>query len=81
MENLDFEKIYFLPGDEVTLKQDLPYKPTMYVVKAEKKIVRTPSKEDGDNLLKGIKCRWFTSDGTLQEAIFNTKDLIHMNKL
>jgi uncharacterized protein YodC (DUF2158 family) len=26
--------------------------------------------------LKGIKCRWFTTDGLMQEAVFNTKDLI-----
>ena len=26
--------------------------------------------------LKGIKCRWFTESGQLQEAVFNTKDLI-----
>ena len=33
MENDD--KIYFLPGDVVTLKQDLPNKPVMIVVKKE----------------------------------------------
>jgi uncharacterized protein YodC (DUF2158 family) len=29
-----------------------------------------------EDFLIGIKCRWFTSDGYLQEAIFNTKDLV-----
>lgn len=78
---LENEKIYFLPGDVVTIKQDLDFKPDMYVVKAEKRIVRTALKdENGDNMLKGIKCRWFTSTGELQEAIFNTKDLIHVKK-
>ena len=31
--------------------------------------------EDKEGILRGIRCRWFTSDGTLQEDIFNTKDL------
>lgn len=26
--------------------------------------------------LKGIRCRWFTADNQLQEAVFYTKDLI-----
>ena len=26
--------------------------------------------------LKGIKFRWFTKNGLMQEAVFNTKDLI-----
>jgi hypothetical protein len=26
--------------------------------------------------LKGIRCRWFTTDFKLQEAVFCTKDLI-----
>ena len=28
--------------------------------------------------LRGIRCRWFTKDGYLQEAVFNTKDLIKL---
>ena len=67
------DKIYFLPGMLVTLKQDLPNKPIMLVVKKETLIFKhLDSKEP---ILKGIKCRWFTKDGLLQEAIFNTKDL------
>lgn len=31
--------------------------------------------DDKEGILRGIRCRWFTSDGTLQEDIFNTKDL------
>jgi uncharacterized protein YodC (DUF2158 family) len=26
--------------------------------------------------LKGLRCRWFTDSGLMQEAVFNTKDLI-----
>lgn len=70
------EKIYFMPGDVVTLKQNIPNKPTMIVVKKETMTIRNKgtlgSQED---YFKGIRCRWFTSEGMLQEAIFNTKDL------
>ena len=65
------EKVFFMPGDLVTIKQDLPNKPIMLVVKKETFIYK---KEDQS--LKGIRCRWFTTDGYLQEEIFNTKDLI-----
>lgn len=68
------EKTYFLPGDLVQIKQDLPNKPTMIVVKKEVSIF----KNGQSDILKGIKCRWFTKDGTLQEAIYNTKDLIKL---
>lgn len=71
------EKIYFVPGDIVTIKQDIPYKPVMIV---EGKVVTLFKKKDNDdNCLKGIRCRWFTQDGHLQEAIWNTKDLIKLN--
>lgn len=66
------DKIYFTPGQLVILKHDLPNKPIMMVVRKETSIF----KSTGDNILRGIRCRWFTTDGTLQEAIFNTKDLI-----
>ncbi len=65
------EKIYFMPGDLVTIKQDLPNKPIMLVVKKETYIYK---KEEQN--LKGIRCRWFTKNEELQEEIFNTKDLI-----
>jgi len=41
----------------------------MFVVKVERSIIENP-------YLRGIKCRWFTDNGFLQEAIFSTKDLI-----
>ena len=67
------DKIYFSPGQVVRLKQDIPNAPTMIVHRVEKNIIRTKDKSE---LLRGIKCRWFTNDGFLQEAIFSTKDLI-----
>lgn len=71
------EKIYFMPGDVVTLKQEIPHKPTMLVVKKETMTIRSNNMPNtSEDYFKGIRCRWFTSEGTLQEAIFNTKDLV-----
>lgn len=73
---IDEQKIYFLPGDIVTLKQDIPNKPTMLVIKKESYIFK--NKDMKEMSLKGIKCRWFTTNGLIQEATFNTKDLIKL---
>ena len=35
--------------------------------------------EDKEGILRGIRCRWFTKDGCLQEDVFNTKDLELIN--
>jgi uncharacterized protein YodC (DUF2158 family) len=70
------EKVYFTPGELVTLKKDIPNKPTMIVVRKEISLLKDRS--SGENMLKGIKCRWFTADGILQEAVWNTKDLIKL---
>lgn len=76
MEN---DKIYFLPGDLVTLKQELPNKPIMLVVKKETLTFRPDKdKEEKEDFFKGIRCRWFTTTQELQESIFNTKDLIKL---
>lgn len=63
-----------MPGDVVTLKQDIPNKPTMLVVKKQTNIFKNA--DNREPILKGIKCRWFTTTGELQESVFNTKDLI-----
>lgn len=70
------DKTMFLPGDLVSLRQDLPNKPIMIVVRKESTIFRDDNKT---NNLKGIRCRWFTDDNKLQEAIWNTKDLIKID--
>ena len=67
------EKVYFVPGQKVTLKQDIPNRPIMLVHRVERSIIRN---KDKDAQLKGVKVRWFTENGFLQEAIFSTKDLI-----
>ena len=69
------EKIFFAPGDVVTLKQDIPNKPKMIVYRVERSIMRN----NGRDILKGVKCRWFTENGFIQEAVFSTKDLILIN--
>lgn len=76
--NYDEDKVYFNAGDVVQLKQDIPNKPTMIVVKKETSLFKHDSKrlEDKRPILKGIRCRWFTSTGELQESVWNTKDLI-----
>ena len=71
MENEN--KTYFSPGDVVTLKQNIPNKPVMIVSKVERNLIKSKDKPD---LLRGIKVRWFTENGFIQEAIFSTKDLV-----
>ena len=66
-------KIYFAPGQKVTLRQEIDNKPIMLVHRVERNMIKN---KEGNELLRGIKCRWFTKDGFLQEAVFSTKDLI-----
>lgn len=72
MMNME-DKTMFFPGDLVTIRQKLPNKPVMVVVRKESTIFRDENKT---NSLKGIRCRWFTVNNELQEAVWNTKDLI-----
>ena len=67
------EKIFFTPGDICCMKQDIPNKPKMVVVKIERSIIKN---QDGKDYLRGVRCRWFSDDKKLQEAVFSTKDLI-----
>lgn len=69
------DKIYFQPGDIVQMKQEIPNKPKMVVMKIERSLIK---REDQSQYLRGLKCRWFTADGLLQEAVFSTKDLIRI---
>lgn len=75
MEHVE-QKQFFLPGDVVTLRQDIPNKPTMLVVKKITKIINTKTLQG--TFFQGILCRWFTTLGELQEAAYNTKDLIKL---
>lgn len=69
-------KQFFLPGDIVTVRQDLPNKPSMLVIKKVTKTIRIQNTKN--DFFQGILCRWFTTEGLLQEAIFNTKDLLKL---
>lgn len=70
------DKIYFMPGDVVTIRQNIPNKPKM-IVKGKETNRFNPNKEElGKDYLAGIRCFWFDVNQTLQEAVFNTKDLI-----
>lgn len=73
------ENIYFNPGDVVQIKQDIPNKPIMIVVRKETSLFKHDKKSDKKSILIGIRCRWFTSNKELQEAVFNTKDLKLLN--
>lgn len=70
---MEENNVFFNAGDVVTLRQDISNKPQMVVVKKVTSIFKNET--DKKSILKGIKCMWFTEDGTLQEYIFNTKDL------
>jgi hypothetical protein len=56
-------RVYFMPGDVVMLKQDIPNKPKMIVDKKETLTLRPSDEDEKSNFLKGIKCFWFTEDG------------------
>ena len=70
-----FNKVYFMPGDVVTLKQDIPNKPIMIVVK-KKTLNIKPKEGDITDFFQGILCMWFTLNGELCKEVFSTKDLI-----
>jgi hypothetical protein len=48
-------KEFFLPGDPVTLRQEIPNKPTMYVVRKVTRTIRT--NEVKNDFFQGILCR------------------------
>lgn len=72
MENLKKEFVFFNKGDIVRLKQDIENKPSMVVKKPLKSKFKN---DDKVNLLLGIVCFWFNTQGTYQESVFDTKDL------
>jgi len=74
MENFNDMKFY-APGDLVKVRHDIDYVPTMFVTE---KMTRNIRNKDGEmeQMFLGIKCRWFNANGDLQEAVFNTKDLM-----
>ena len=70
------EKVFYQPGDLVCLRHALPNAPIMLVVdKVVLTIKSSKNSYDIEKDFKGIKCRWFTTYGKLEEAVWNTKDL------
>jgi uncharacterized protein YodC (DUF2158 family) len=67
----NIQKIFFIPGDVVTIKHDLDNKPKMLVKGKETKTLKDA---EGTYFL-GLRCFWFTTEGLYQEQIFSTKDL------
>ena len=78
IENEVMSRVYFMPGDLVTLRQPLPNKPTMIVVK-KKTLTIKPKDDEKSNFLQGMLCMWFTVNGDLCKEVFNTKDLIKIS--
>ena len=76
---LDDEKIYYNPGDLVTVKHDISNKPRMFVVEKSTRSLYNKNTNEKENVFLGIKCRWFDNNGDLQEALFSTKDLLKIN--
>lgn len=74
------DKVFFTPGDIVTIRQDLENKPEMIVIKKETLLIKIKNSTDKEDYFRGIRCRWFTTDKLLQEAVFSTKDLKLINK-
>lgn len=50
------EKTFFLPGDIVTIRQQIPNKPTMIVIKKVTKTIRIETTIKND-IFQGILCR------------------------
>ena len=69
---METEKLFFQPGMKVRCTK-VSNSPEMYVL--HKKELVFKDKEDKSRILQGMVCRWFTSNGLLQEAVFNTKDI------
>lgn len=52
------EKQFFLPGDRVKLRQDIPNAPVMYVLKkVTKTLIRDKTVESKVDFFQGIQCR------------------------
>ena len=66
---MEINKIYFKQGDVVKLRQrSYMHCPAMLVARKQQALFKDE--------MKGLRCRWFTDSGLMQEAVFNTKDLI-----
>lgn len=72
-------RVYYAPGEIVKVRHEkLDNIPNMYVVE---KVTRNLFNKDlgtNETAFIGIKCRWFDNNANLREAVFSTKDLVHV---
>lgn len=66
----DTDKVYFVPGDVVTIKHDIANKPEMLVQTVDKSTIHSDK-----GILLGVTCIWFSKDMVLQKNRFSTKDI------
>lgn len=72
------EKVFFVPGDKVIVKHtELDNRPVMLIKEKVEKTIRDKDGNMGSNFL-GMRCLWFDKNQVLHEAIFSTKDLMHI---
>lgn len=75
---IDESKIFYNPGDLCQVRHNVPNKPTMWVVEKSTRSLYNKDTNEKENVFLGIKCRWFNTNGDIQEALFSTKDLIKL---
>ena len=78
MINVNSDYIYFNPGDVVMIKHPIDNKPKMLVLEKVTKTLISKDSGEKNNIFCGIKCMWFDKNQELHNAIFSTKDLIHV---
>ena len=75
---IDDIKVFYAPGDIVKLRHEsIENRPTMLVKEKVEKSFKDREGNLSDTFI-GIKCIWFDKNQVLQEAIFSTKDLMHI---
>lgn len=53
----DENKVFYNPGDIVTIKHDIPNKPIMWVVEKSTRSLINKDTQEMENVFLGIKCR------------------------
>lgn len=71
----DDNKVFYNPGDLVTIKHDVDNKPKMFVVEKVVRSMVSKETQEMENVFLGIKCRWFDKNQVMHEELFSTKDL------
>lgn len=58
MTNVDYDpRVYFTPGDVVTIKHDIPNKPVCWVIEKVTRNIKNKDTGDYDTMFLGIRCR------------------------